>query len=200
MMPRRAGRPREGSPGTTRNAILAAAQESFALSGYSGATTRDVASRAGVNVATLHYHFGTKAALYEAVWEETLAAELIVPAARLEGGERLAQIVGALWDLGAARPALARLTLFHQLARAGEPAGHQSQADPRVALLIQAFSIDEPTGLPPELAAALVLALLDSALLVCAPQASGRRAARKSAVAAARSGVIEAALSLSGLR
>ncbi len=61
------GRPRDGNPEETRREILRAAAEAFAACGFVGATTRAVAARAGVNVATLHYHFGSKEGLYRAV-------------------------------------------------------------------------------------------------------------------------------------
>lgn len=47
--------------------LLAAAYELIAEKGLEGLRTRDIASRAGVNISTLHYYFGTKEALLEAV-------------------------------------------------------------------------------------------------------------------------------------
>ena len=46
------GRPRDGNPEETRRQILEAAASAFAESGFVGATTRTVAARAGVNVAS----------------------------------------------------------------------------------------------------------------------------------------------------
>ncbi|MFN4100113.1 MAG: TetR family transcriptional regulator [Pararhodobacter sp.] len=48
-------------------AILDAAEIAFADSGFHGATTRAIAERAGANAALIHYYFGSKEALYEAV-------------------------------------------------------------------------------------------------------------------------------------
>jgi AcrR family transcriptional regulator len=53
---------------TSRN-ILHAARDLFAEKGFSNITTRQIARRAGVNEVTLFRHFGTKAALYEAVFD-----------------------------------------------------------------------------------------------------------------------------------
>lgn len=50
-----------------RRELLDAAFEVIAEQGIEGLRTRDVAARAGVNIATLHYHFGTKEALVEAL-------------------------------------------------------------------------------------------------------------------------------------
>ncbi|MDQ6932118.1 MAG: TetR/AcrR family transcriptional regulator [Candidatus Eremiobacteraeota bacterium] len=55
------------SPDDTRTRILAATREIFSLKGSRGATTREIADRAGVNEATLFRHFGNKHALLEAM-------------------------------------------------------------------------------------------------------------------------------------
>lgn len=53
----------------TRANILKAAAEVFAEFGFHGATTREIASRAKANVASLHYHFHDKKGLYAAVFD-----------------------------------------------------------------------------------------------------------------------------------
>jgi TetR/AcrR family transcriptional regulator len=50
-------------------AILKAAEEVFAESGFRGATTGMIADRAGIPKANLHYYFPTKEALYRRVVE-----------------------------------------------------------------------------------------------------------------------------------
>ncbi|MGE3855914.1 MAG: TetR family transcriptional regulator [Dehalococcoidia bacterium] len=57
---------RPAASGDTRAAILEAARALFAAHGFRGATTRRIAQRAGVDVALLHHHFGSKAELFEA--------------------------------------------------------------------------------------------------------------------------------------
>lgn len=59
---RKAGRP-QGSP-ETRGRCLQAAEELFASGGFAGTGLRDIAARAGVSIATLIYHFGSKEKLY----------------------------------------------------------------------------------------------------------------------------------------
>jgi AcrR family transcriptional regulator len=51
----------------TRAALIESAGEVFAEVGFEAASIRAICARAGSNVAAVHYHFGTKEALYEAV-------------------------------------------------------------------------------------------------------------------------------------
>ena len=48
----------------TRERILAAALEIFSQAGFDGATTRELAARAGVNLGLIKYYFGTKEQLW----------------------------------------------------------------------------------------------------------------------------------------
>ncbi|MEZ5993695.1 MAG: TetR family transcriptional regulator [Planctomycetota bacterium] len=51
----------------TREKLLDAAEHSFAEQTFSGASMRDIAKRADVNLSSIGYHFGTKAGMLEAV-------------------------------------------------------------------------------------------------------------------------------------
>jgi AcrR family transcriptional regulator len=48
----------------TKERVIAAATELFAAHGFHGTTMRDIAERAGANVAAGNYHYGSKKALY----------------------------------------------------------------------------------------------------------------------------------------
>jgi AcrR family transcriptional regulator len=192
MKKRNVGRPRDGDPAETRRDILRAAEESFAASGFVGATTRQVAARAGVNVATLHYHFGNKERLYRAVLDAAVAGE--VPGVPVAGSpaERLAGVVEAIWDFGWTRPALPRLSLLHRLAGPAHAAGHAHEPldDPRAKLLSRTMALVSVKGaLPPEEAASFVLVLMDGALVAArnghGPDAPVPEAPRRAVVAAA---------------
>ncbi|MCZ6830313.1 MAG: TetR/AcrR family transcriptional regulator [Gammaproteobacteria bacterium] len=52
--------------------IIAAAEEVFALKGFKGATTQEIADRAGLPKANVHYYFKTKEILYNAVLEDVV--------------------------------------------------------------------------------------------------------------------------------
>lgn len=57
------------SQGETATSILYAARDLFAEKGFRNISTRLIARKAGVNEVTLFRHFGTKTALYEAVFD-----------------------------------------------------------------------------------------------------------------------------------
>ena len=57
---------------TTRERILNAAERLFADRGFDGTSIRDVTTDAGVNLAAVHYHFGSKEDLLRAVLERVV--------------------------------------------------------------------------------------------------------------------------------
>lgn len=60
--------PDRGTTNNTRERLLQAALEVFAEHGYRAATIREICGRADANVAAVHYHFGDKRKLYEAIY------------------------------------------------------------------------------------------------------------------------------------
>ncbi|HEX7055342.1 MAG TPA: TetR/AcrR family transcriptional regulator [Burkholderiales bacterium] len=67
-MPLRAVRPQH----ETRTRILDAAEELFMQHGFGGTSMRLLTAKAGVNLAAVNYHFGSKDALIEAVFRRRL--------------------------------------------------------------------------------------------------------------------------------
>jgi AcrR family transcriptional regulator len=67
-MPLRAVKPQH----ETRTRILDAAEELFMLHGFEGTSMRQLTAQAGVNLAAVNYHFGSKDALIEAVFRRRL--------------------------------------------------------------------------------------------------------------------------------
>ena len=59
----RGPRPARGRP--TRERILDSAEKLFARRGFHGVSVRDITQDAGVDVALVNYHFGTKQALLD---------------------------------------------------------------------------------------------------------------------------------------
>jgi len=120
-----------------RSAVLSATKDLVAERGPDGFSVREIASRAGINHALVHRHFGTKAD----VLEQMLAAdaEALVNAVIESGlptsvqpdmGDELVEVVGKLLDLLAERPSYWR-TLVHAVLDSPEAAipGTSSSTD-----------------------------------------------------------------------
>jgi hypothetical protein len=106
--------------------------------------------------------------------------------------------VEALWDFGVAHPSLPRLSLLHRLAGPASPI--ESPVDPRVALLTRTLvETGAKTPYPPGYAARVILAFLDSALVASQDGSDFETGPAASGSAVSRSGVVAAALRVSGL-
>jgi len=105
----------------TAGALLAAATELFSAGGFEGTSVRQITRRAGVNLAAIGYHFGSKEGLWHAVLEARLAPlrEAMADVAAREGPavERIEQAVRALFGYARRHPELNGLML-HVLASA----------------------------------------------------------------------------------
>jgi AcrR family transcriptional regulator len=104
------------APGSTKGRILAAAEEVFAARGFEGASTREIAAQAGVNISSLHYHWASKDALYVAVFQDVfdrLTSLLRGSLARLAGERRRENVVahdmGELVGFMAEQPTVPKL-------------------------------------------------------------------------------------------
>ena len=62
------GRPSKAKGLDLKETILDAAEGLFARHGFYGVTTRQVAAEAGVDTALIHYYFGAKRELFDAVF------------------------------------------------------------------------------------------------------------------------------------
>jgi len=98
----------------TRERILAAALDAFSEQGFDGARTRDIASRAGVNLSLLQYHFGGKPKLWRAAVDRAFAEMHAGLDGMLEGApdderERLRRLIHAYVQWVARCPEFVRL-------------------------------------------------------------------------------------------
>jgi len=107
------------APGSTKGRILAAAEEVFAAKGFEGASTREIAARAGVNISSLHYHWDSKETLYFAVFRNVfdgivdLLQNTLTPllARHPKRGEAIDLAMGQLFDFFADNPNVPKLLL-----------------------------------------------------------------------------------------
>ncbi|MEO8779624.1 MAG: TetR/AcrR family transcriptional regulator [Rhodanobacter sp.] len=116
---------------STRDRILGAAEALFARRGFDGASLRQLTAAAGVNLAAVNYHFGSKEKLVEEVFRRRLDAL---------NADRLA----ALAQLGGSHPA----TLENVLAAYIRPAmalAHDGNGALFMRVLARAFAEHDGT-------------------------------------------------------
>lgn len=80
---------RRGAKATSA-AIVQAAAELFCARGYDGASTRDIAEKAGVNAALINRYFGSKAGLFDATIVPMLTIHGMIGGDMAGFGERVA--------------------------------------------------------------------------------------------------------------
>lgn len=115
-------RPKTDDP-KARAQIAAAAEELFAERGYDGTAVRDITRKAGVNSAMIHYYFGSKAGLYQAILEGA-ASKVRALLVETSGGSdstkaRLASFVDAYAAYILSHPNLARI-LYREMLTGGK--------------------------------------------------------------------------------
>lgn len=123
--PTEADRGQRSDGEATRDRLLGVALSLFANQGYSRTSTRELAEAAQANIAAISYHFGDKAGLYRALFDEPMAQ---AEAARLA-------------DPALALPALLR-TFYEGFL---EPLSHGDEA--RLCMKLHLRELLEPTGL-----------------------------------------------------
>jgi AcrR family transcriptional regulator len=98
--------------------ILTVARRIFGEYGFHGTTTRMIAQEVGIDISTLHYHWGGKKDLYESVVMDVnkdLRQKLIEVEGVIHGlplAERLAISIDLMTDYLFANPAISNLILF----------------------------------------------------------------------------------------
>lgn len=102
------GRPATDSP-DQRPRLIEAALECFVRDGIAATSLRGIASRAGVTPALLHYYFGSKQALRDAVFEERMMPAVAALRDKLmtagdDAGALMRTFVRGLFDIMAAHP------------------------------------------------------------------------------------------------
>jgi AcrR family transcriptional regulator len=104
--------------GSTKLRILAAAQEVFAEKGFDGASTREIAAKAGVNISSLHYHWDSKETLYRAIFEriyqqlgEILSGVIEGPRVPGGGRETVRRSISVIFDFYVQNPTIPRLLM-----------------------------------------------------------------------------------------
>ena len=99
----------------TKDLLLDAAEEAFAEGGFRGASVRQITGQARANLGAVTYHFGSKAALFEAVVERAVRDLHAAMEVAARGGgpppQRLERLVLAHFAFLHEHPRLRRLIL-----------------------------------------------------------------------------------------
>jgi AcrR family transcriptional regulator len=173
--------PRRRDPEANRLRIMEAARALFSECGFAATTTADVARRAGVSEGILFHHFGSKRELLRAVAGEygRGLAEAMFRAAPEPGGvPAAAPMLRSAFAFVRKHGALGRLLgLSHD---PGDAAGARSASrEPIVAALAGGFERWSREGLlrslDPRIAAELLFALVEAALIECFVRGDGSR-------------------------
>ena len=109
--------PTHEASASTKARILATAEEVFATRGFAGASTREIAAKAAVNISSLHYHWESKETLYYAVFQNIYdriveIVRLAIPpaiAGAASGRAVIEDAVGTLFDFFADHPNIPKL-------------------------------------------------------------------------------------------
>jgi len=120
------GAPRPG----TKERILQAAQEVFAERGFEGASTREIAARAEVNISSLHYHWDSKETLYRGIFAsiyrqlvDLVQDKVTQPKTPEDARAMIERTMGLIFDEFADDPTIPKLLLRRLIeAPEGEPA------------------------------------------------------------------------------
>jgi len=147
----------------TRERILVAGIACFAEDGFSGTTTRKVASAAGVNVATLAYHFGGKAGLYLAaidhLYEQLRDVQPDLAAAGGTPAERVETLLRLAFRFARAHQTKIRLLLRHVLEQGSLPSRVRDEWISELLERVEGMWVG--LGLPPDPAWKLKLLTLN---------------------------------------
>src|SRR4051812_34424604 len=88
--PRRAKALRDAPGAATRARIFEVAERLFSERGFSGVSVREIVTAAEVNVAAIHYHFGSKESLFEETFARCAEPVIQLTAQMLDAAEEWA--------------------------------------------------------------------------------------------------------------
>ncbi len=89
----------DGDDKGTKGKILDSAEHLFAKGGYKGASMRAITGKAGVNLAAVNYHFGSKKALLEEVIKRRILPLNKIRKLKLEAVRQKARLGGKVPDV-----------------------------------------------------------------------------------------------------
>ncbi len=116
---RQPGRPPAEEGPQAREALLDAASRLFAARGVEGVSLRRIADQAGVTPAMVHYYFGSKEGLHDALLARTFTGVLERLRSESRAGGGLKQLLDVLFATIAAEPWIPTLVVREVLTEGG---------------------------------------------------------------------------------
>jgi len=176
-----------GRAASTRSALLAAAREVFCASGFAEASIAEVVAGAGASVGSLYHHFGGKAELYLALFEDYQERQEARAAAAVREARRVGEAAPVALFVAGSRAYLAGCWAERDLTRlflaGGGPPGFALQARRRYqqwtarnATLLQVDSA-KPWGEALVLVLTTAISEAGHEVAVCADEAAAQRLA-----------------------
>lgn len=114
------------NPDSVKAKILNTARRLFGEYGFHGTTTRMIASETGIDISSLHYHWGDKANLYEAVVMDItdgMREKLVEVESKIKGlslPDRIELAIDEMADYLFEHPEISNLTLFRYFTKTRE--------------------------------------------------------------------------------
>jgi AcrR family transcriptional regulator len=156
------------APESMKARILTAARRIFGEYGFHGATTRMIAREVGIDISTLHYHWGGKQDLYESVVvdiNKDLGQKLIETEKAIHGlplAQRLAISIDLMTDYLFANPDISNMILFRYFGKTRGEGGLDFSVPEFTADIARSMGLSrDKRNVPPE-AMMKVLAVMTS--------------------------------------
>lgn len=168
-------------PAESRDRLVQAAFDVFAQYGYAGATTREICERAGgLNVSALHYHWGDKAQLWDAVCERysRRIRDIVAASADLSKppDQAVPAFLDAVFDAFVAHPDLARFNMWVTLeADTIDYQATRAHMDPLVRLGAAYLKQQQAQGFVKDVDVDAVLVLVSAQLIYALAQRNAHR-------------------------
>jgi len=155
-------------PDSMKARILKAARRIFGEYGFHGTTTRLIAREAGIDISTLHYHWGDKANLYEAVILDItgdLKSELAEVEKMIHGlplARRMDIAIDMVTDYLFERPEISNLILFRYFGKTRHEAAVDFHMPEFVSDIARSMHLSESSEHVPVNAKMKVLAMMNA--------------------------------------
>lgn len=155
-------------PDSMKAKILKVARRVFGEYGFHGATTRLIAQETGIDISTLHYHWGDKANLYESVIldiTDDLKSELVEVEKVIHGlplAKRMEIAIGMVTDYLFACPEISNLILFRYFGKTRHEAAVDFHMPEFVSDIARSMHLSESSKDVPVEAKMKVLAMMNA--------------------------------------